>query len=446
MKELEIVTRQQAGIAAFDNFDEIKAYLEAAMTNYKDIVYTDDRVKDAKSDRTQLKKLKTALDDRRKEIKKIYMAPYADVELKVKELIGLIDEPLKQIEDFIKQVDLDEKARQRLTVRGYFDSISASLGELADSVFNSPSFYNPKWDNKSTSVKAWQDEVAEKVKTAAHDIQTLQSAGGAHTGALLAEYLKTLDIESTIAYGKNIAAAEKLSEAAMVIAEDGDDTVIGYKILKINGTRRQMDQILEQLELMGMEYDELEDGMPGTFTELDAPNFDTFVCFDIETSGTFGAANGDEPGEITEIGAVKVINGEIVDKQDWLCNPGRKITPRIEKLTHITNEMVANEPPVAEVIRAFADYAGDMPLVGHNIKSSDLGYIGRAAKRAGVAMSNPFFDTYRYAKKFKAAQGWENVKLEYLSEQFGISQPDAHRALCDAEANVGVYFKLKEMK
>ena len=107
--------------------------------------------------------------------------------------------------------------------------------------------------------------------------------------------------------------------------------------------------------------------------------------------------------------------------------------------------MVANEPPVSEIIRRFADFIGDLPLVGHNIKSSDLHYITRAAKRAGVRLENTFFDTYRYAKQFQKAHGWENVKLEYLSQIFGIEQQSAHRAWCDAEANVSVYFKLKEL-
>ena len=107
--------------------------------------------------------------------------------------------------------------------------------------------------------------------------------------------------------------------------------------------------------------------------------------------------------------------------------------------------MVAGEPDVSTVIRQFAEFVGDAVLVGHNIKSSDLYYISRAAQRAGVRLENPFFDTYRYAKQFKAQRGWEKLSLEYLSEQFGISQPDAHRAWCDAEANVGVYWKLREL-
>ena len=227
--------------------------------------------------------------------------------------------------------------------------------------------------------------------------------------------------------------------------EPDEDRVTGYKVLKITGTRRQMAQLMDQLELMGLDFDELEDGMPGELTELTEPSFDSFVAFDIETTGTFGAASGDVPAEITEIGAVKVVNGEIVAREDWLCDPERRIVPRIARLTHITDDMVRGQPPVSEIICRFADFAGDLPLVGHNIRSSDLHYIVRAANRAGIAMGNPFFDTYLYAKRFKDAQGWENVKLEYLSGSFGIEQNDAHRAWCDAEANVGVYFKLKEI-
>ena len=103
------------------------------------------------------------------------------------------------------------------------------------------------------------------------------------------------------------------------------------------------------------------------------------------------------------------------------------------------------DEPVDVVIRLFAEFVGDSVLVGHNIKSSDLHYITAAANRAGVAFENKFFDTYLYAKTFKEQQGWENVKLEYLSKVFGITQNEAHRAWCDAEANVGVYFKLKEL-
>jgi len=153
--------------------------------------------------------------------------------------------------------------------------------------------------------------------------------------------------------------------------------------MKITGTQRQMTQILDQLELMGMDCDVLEDGMSGELRELTAPDFESFVAFDIETSGTYGAGNGDAPAEITEIGAVKVINGTVTERFSELCDPGRRIVPRISRLTGITDDMVADKPPVGEIIRRFAAFADDMPLVGHNIKASDLHYIVRAAKNEG---------------------------------------------------------------
>ena len=90
--------------------------------------------------------------------------------------------------------------------------------------------------------------------------------------------------------------------------------------------------------------------------------------------------------------------GQVVDRFDMLANPGRKVVPHIARLTRITDEMLAGEPPVDEVIARFADFCRGFVLVGHNVKSCDIPHIARAAKRAGVAMENEFFDTYQYAK------------------------------------------------
>lgn len=444
MNELTIITNQAPGIATLENFDELKAYLEERLEAYRHVVYTESNMDEAKNDKKTLSKLKRTLDERRKEIKKVYMAPYLDAEAKIKELMALIEEPLALISEFVADYDRKVKDAKRAEIKAYYDQHAAALGDFAETLFEVEGFFDPKWENKTTSAKAWQEAIDAKIAEVASDIATVQSAGGTHTTALLTKYFECLDITKTIEYKKSLEATEQIA-ATEVTARDDGDCVVGYKVLKISGTQRQMAQLMDQLELMGMDYDELEDGMPREMEELTCPDFDTFVAFDIETSGTYGAAHGDAPAEITEIGAVKVVGGQIVERVDWLCNPGRKILPRIARLTHITDEMVAGEPPVGEIIRRFADFVGDMPLVGHNIKSSDLHYINRASKKAGIALQNPYFDTYRYAKGFKETYGWENVKLEYLSKQFGIAQPDAHRAWCDAEANVGVYFELKRL-
>ena len=443
MKDMELITRQEPGLVEFYNFEDLKTILEAELVRYQNIAYSEDDLKEAMADQKKLKDLRKAIDDKRKEIKKIYMQPYEVVEAQTKELIALIDAPLKAIGTYLDSAKEAEKEQKRQEIRAFYDREATPLGELADALFASPSFWNPKWELKSAKAKMWQDEIREKIAQAAADLSSLQSAGGEHTPALIAKYLECQDMEQVHQFRESLTAAKEISTT--VEAADEQDNVVGWQIMKIHGTRRQMQMLRDQLELMGMEFEILEDGMPGALEELLVPNFDSFVAFDIETSGTFGAAKGDAPAEITEIGAVKVENGKVVSRFSSLCNPGRKITPIAMKVTHITNDMVCTEPPVDVVIRQFAEFAEGYILVGHNIKSSDLHYITTAANRAGVAFENKFFDTYLYAKTLKEQQGWENVKLEYLSKVFGITQNEAHRAWCDAEANVGVYFKLKEL-
>ena len=443
MNDMELITRQEPGLVEFYNFEDLKTILEAELVRYQNIAYSEDDLKEAMADQKKLKDLRKAIDDKRKEIKKIYMQPYEVVEAQTKELIALIDAPLKAIGTYLDSAKEAEKEQKRQEIRAFYDREATPLGELADALFASPSFWNPKWDQKSTKAKMWQDEIREKIAQTAADLSSLQSAGGEHTPALIAKYLECQDMEQVHQFRESLTAAKEISTT--VEAADEQDNVVGWQTMKIHGTRRQMQMLRDQLELMGMEFEILEDGMPGALEELLVPNFDSFVAFDIETSGTFGAAKGDAPAEITEIGAVKVENGKVVSRFSSLCNPGRKITPIATKVTHITDAMVASEPPVDVVIRLFAEFVGDSILVGHNIKSSDLHYITTAANRAGVAFENKFFDTYLYAKTLKEQQGWENVKLEYLSKVFGITQNEAHRAWCDAEANVGVYFKLKEL-
>lgn len=338
-----------------------------------------------------------------------------------------------------------EKEQKRLQIRAFYDSISSPLGALAEPLFESAAFYDLKWENATTREKTYQDEIRAKIETASRDMQTIQASGGNNTSSLVKKYIETLSMDEVTKLNDELDATAKIAATKVENFVAEEDNTIGYKILKISGTASQMTQILSQIALVGAEVEEIEDGMPREETELSLPDFDSFVAFDIETSGTYGAANGDAPAEIIEIGAVKVLGGKAVEKFDMLCDPKREITPLVAKLTHITSDMVKGQPSVDETISRFVEFVGDLPLVGHNIASSDMHYILKSARRAGVAIENPYFDTYRYAQKFKSQCGWENVKLEYLSKQFGISQPDAHRAWCDAEANVGVYFKLKEI-
>ena len=115
MEELSVSLRQIPGMVELDNYDEIKSFLVEQMTYYKSVSYSSDDIKKAKADKTTLNKLKNAITDRSKEIKKLYMEPYTIVENQAKDLVALIDEPLRLISNFIdleKEVAKNQKREE----------------------------------------------------------------------------------------------------------------------------------------------------------------------------------------------------------------------------------------------------------------------------------------------------------------------------------------------
>jgi DNA polymerase III epsilon subunit family exonuclease len=318
---------------------------------------------------------------------------------------------------------------------------AASLGEYSKEVIESKAFFNERWLNKTYKEKDWKADIDKKITDAADKITAIKASGGKNTSALMAFYLDNLSLKGSEQF-LNIAS-EDVENSNMQPIED-DDKTIGYMVLKVYGTQRQLLQIMTQFELLDIEVEEIEDGMPKPMSELSNADFDSFVAFDIEHTGTFGICNGDAESEIIEIGAVKVKDGKIVDKFDMLANPQRKIVPKIINLTNITNEMVANEPPVSEVIKKFKEFVGEDILVGHNIKRCDIPHITRAAKKAGVNFDNKYFDTMKLAKNLKNKKGWDKLKLQDLAEYYHIEQINAHRAWCDAETSALVFQELKK--
>ncbi len=454
MNELQLLSHQQPGSVSIDNLQELKTALTAVLARYENVVYTERMLSEAKADKKELSRLRRDIDDRRKEIKRAYLAPYKDFEAQVKELLAMIDAPLERVKEFVGDMEAQEKDAKREKIEAYYLRRSASLGAMARRVWESPAFFDPRWLNKTTSAGVWQAAVDEKIAAAARDLRSIQTAAGQHVGAVTTRYLETLSMDGMAEYRARLASVsaagtpqpEPVSPAGTARPEPCvRDNRTGSKVLKISGDPEALTQALELLELLGLDCEILEDDTPQPMPELTEPDFDSFVAFDLETSGTYGAANGDAPAEITEIGAVRVTRGEIVDTFSLLVDPGRKILPRISRITHITDAMVAGQPGPEEAIRQFADFVGDSILVGHNIKTSDLHYIDRAAKRAGVRMENPFFDTCRFARVLQPTQGWKSVKLEDLAALFSVAQPEAHRAWCDAQANACVYLKLKEL-
>lgn len=165
---------------------------------------------------------------------------------------------------------------------------------------------------------------------------------------------------------------------------------------------------------------------------------DTFVVFDIETTGLSRETDG-----ITEIGAVKVRGGEIIDRFSTFVNPEKSISAEITKLTGITNEMVADAPPIREILPDFLAFCGDAVLVAHNA-GFDTGFIRvNAERKCGIEVKNTVLDTLELSRSL--LPHLQKHKLNILCEHLGISLEGHHRAVNDAEATAELFLRFVEM-
>lgn len=151
----------------------------------------------------------------------------------------------------------------------------------------------------------------------------------------------------------------------------------------------------------------------------------SYVAVDIETTGLNAKLD-----KIIEIGAVKVIDGQIQDRYQTLVNPYRDLTDQTEQLTKITAAMLAGAPGIAEVIGGLVDFCEEgLPLLGHRILF-DYSFLKRAAVNQKLLFERKGIDTLKLCRHFMPAEGKKN--LAAACEYYGIVREQAHRAYADA--------------
>ncbi len=158
---------------------------------------------------------------------------------------------------------------------------------------------------------------------------------------------------------------------------------------------------------------------------------DEIVVFDIETTGLSPANE-----RITEIGAVKLKNMEIVDEFSTFVNPMMPIPVNIQELTGITDDMVMDAPQEAEAVGKFMEFVGTAPVAAHNAKF-DVSFIKSALSRMGREFKNPVVDTLAISKA--GLTGLKNHKLDTIAKYFKLGDFDHHRAVADAKMLCEIY-------
>ncbi|MET1007775.1 MAG: DEDD exonuclease domain-containing protein [Propionibacteriaceae bacterium] len=164
----------------------------------------------------------------------------------------------------------------------------------------------------------------------------------------------------------------------------------------------------------------------------------TFCVVDLETTGST------ETDAITEIGAVKVRGGEVLGEFQTLVNPRSHIPPLIAVLTGITNQMVAEAPPLSQVLPSFLAFAAQTVIVAHNAPF-DVGFLRRACLEHQYPWPKwPVVDTVTLARQILLRDEVANCRLSTLAKHFHATTTPNHRALQDARATVDVLHGLME--
>lgn len=176
------------------------------------------------------------------------------------------------------------------------------------------------------------------------------------------------------------------------------------------------------------------------FDDLGTPLSEaTFVVFDFETTG--GSA---ERNAVTEIGAVKFREGEVIGEFQTLVNPLQTIPASIVLLTGITDEMVRSAPTINQVLPSFLEFIGSAVLVAHNA-SFDMRFLKTNSRRLHYTPpANTVVDTLSLARKLLTKDEVPNHKLSTLSRFFKVGTSPSHRALDDARATGEVLHGLFE--
>ena len=191
--------------------------------------------------------------------------------------------------------------------------------------------------------------------------------------------------------------------------------------------------------LYGMEAYFVNDMVPAVNGDADVPLDSEYIVFDIETTGL-----SNKTERITEIGAVRMVGGEVKESFNTFANPGMPIPAKIVELTGITDAMVADAPSEKEALQAFYDFCGDCRiLVAHNA-GFDTGFIRAAAQRCGMPYEFTSVDTIPLCRSLY--QGLKNYRLDTVANYLKLPPFNHHRACDDAAVLAGIFTHvLKDM-
>ena len=210
MLELKIFSPQENGFEPELkwNNEELKAAIAEKMEEYKGLVFTEETISEGKKDRANLNKLRGAIDDERKRVKKLCMEPCNRFEKEVKEVLALVDEQISAIDVQIKEVEQIRKEEKRKAVQELFESIGFQKFVTLEMI------WDEKWLNASVTLSKVENQMKETMYRIGEEVGTISRLPEFSFEAMEV-YKKTLDLTQAIKKGQELADIQKRKEEAL---------------------------------------------------------------------------------------------------------------------------------------------------------------------------------------------------------------------------------------
>ncbi len=204
MNDITVKVEQSVGSISW-NYEEIKTRLKTELETYKNTAYTDDTIKDAKSDLASLRKLSKDIDARKKEIKDKCLEPFTQIESQAKELIALVDEPINAINDQVKDYEERRKKAVKAKIEEFWNKESEKLPER----FREKTFqltYDTKWLNATTAMKTWKEAITNKIEAVNKDLQSITDFHSDYEEDMLKAYEQKMELADAIQRMRSLEA------------------------------------------------------------------------------------------------------------------------------------------------------------------------------------------------------------------------------------------------
>ena len=216
--ELEIYSPSDGqSIQAIDfNYEVLKVELEQGLKKYENLVYSDNTIKEAKTDRATLNKLRKALEDKRKEMKKLYLEPYEAFEEKIKDLVAMVDAPMLAIDAQVKNYEQIKKDEKLESIKSFYLDKVGDLEKLVP--FDR--IYNTKWLNATYKEADVHNEIDDLFVKVDADLAVIDELKSKYETQIKTIYLKSYDLTAALQEKKNLEdQAEKQAEYKRIQAE-----------------------------------------------------------------------------------------------------------------------------------------------------------------------------------------------------------------------------------